>query len=77
MEYDIILHVIHVSGRRMILQGTDGISRGDYTEGVMVSRPMLEFIPLNESVIERSPTLAQWLENTLAPEGFEILDPEG
>jgi hypothetical protein len=24
MEYDIILHVIHVSGRRMILGGTDG-----------------------------------------------------
>ncbi len=26
VEHDIILHVIHVSGKRMIAQGTDGLS---------------------------------------------------
>ncbi len=31
----LILHVIHVSGKRMIAQGTDGLSCGDHTEGVM------------------------------------------
>ena len=28
-------HSIHVAGTRMIVQGTDGISRGDLGEGVM------------------------------------------
>eukprot|EP00978_Attheya_sp_CCMP212_P002155 scaffold4461_cov48-Attheya_sp.AAC.1 len=26
VKYDIILHVIHVSGKRMMAQGTDGLS---------------------------------------------------
>ena len=36
------LHVIHVSGKRMIAQGTDGLSRGEHTEGVMQGRAMIE-----------------------------------
>jgi hypothetical protein len=35
MARDLILHVIHVSGRRMIAQGTDGLSCADHSEGVM------------------------------------------
>ena len=38
---------------RMIEQGTDGLSRGDLLEGVMKGQSMLDFIPLNESAIER------------------------
>ena len=35
MTTDLILHVVHVSGRRMIQQGTDGLSRADHSSGVM------------------------------------------
>jgi hypothetical protein len=77
MEYDLLLHMVHVSGRRMILQGTDGISRGDHAEGVMVGKPMLEFVPLNLNALERSPSLVDWVNTTLVPEGFLLLDPKG
>ena len=42
------LHLVHVSGTRMMAQGTDGITRGDMLEGVMAGKPMLDFIPLNK-----------------------------
>lgn len=33
MKYGLLIHVIHVSGKRMIAQGTDGCSRGSLLEG--------------------------------------------
>jgi hypothetical protein len=33
--HDIILHVIHISGKRMKAQGTEGLSRADHSQGVM------------------------------------------
>ena len=35
MEANLFIHFIWVSGWRMILQGGDGLSRGDLTNGVM------------------------------------------
>ncbi len=35
MTHGMVIHVIHVSGKRMIAQGTDGCSRGSLMEGVM------------------------------------------
>jgi len=40
MEEDLVIHVIHVSGSRMINQGTDGLSRADQSTGVMQGLPM-------------------------------------
>jgi hypothetical protein len=77
MEYNIILHLVHVSGKPMILQGTDDISRGCHLEGVMVGRPMLEFVPLNLSALDRSPSLVDWVNTFLIPEGFVSLSREG
>ena len=50
------IYFIHVSGKQMIEQGTDGLSRGQLTEGVMRGISMQSFIPLNENVLERSPS---------------------
>jgi hypothetical protein len=36
MEHDLHLHVVHVSGLRMINEGADGLSRADHGEGVML-----------------------------------------
>jgi hypothetical protein len=30
-----ILHMLHISGKRMKATGVDGLSRGDHTEGMM------------------------------------------
>ena len=69
------LHVIHVSGRRMIAQGTGGLSRGNFMEGVMAGARMLESVPLHLNAIERSDTLRGWLK-TWIPRHSEILTVE-
>jgi hypothetical protein len=48
-----ILHVIHVAGTRMKEAGIDGLSRGDFMEGIMAGMDPLSFIPLNEGADER------------------------
>jgi hypothetical protein len=35
MAHNLILHVVHVSGLRMMAQGTDGLLRVDHLKGVM------------------------------------------
>lgn len=72
-------HVVHVSGKRMIHQGTDGLSRGCLNEGVMRDADMLAFVPLRETAVQRLDTLLQWLQETSREEGdadFELLQPE-
>jgi hypothetical protein len=41
MHKGLMLHMILVSGKRMIFQGTDGLSRGDTSIGVMSGISML------------------------------------
>ena len=62
INFSIKLHIIHISGKRMIAQGTDGISRGYFLEGVMSGRDMLDYIPLNKSGINRYPKLLSWIQ---------------
>jgi hypothetical protein len=61
MEQGFILHVVHVSGRRMIAQGTDGLLRADHSEGVMQGKPMEDFIPLHLSPTQREPAVKEWI----------------
>ena len=68
--------VSHVSGKRMIAQGTDGVSRGNLSEGVMAGRPMSEFLPFHLSATDRSPALLDWVRSWLGAES-ELLTPEG
>lgn len=65
------LHVIHVAGTRMIHQGTDGVSRGNFLEGVMAGSNMLHFIPLNKNAFERSDTLKDWIK-TWGPPNLKL-----
>lgn len=51
MRYGMVIHVIHVSGKRMIAQGTDGVSRGFLMEGVMAGDDMLSFVDLGKSAL--------------------------
>lgn len=68
--------VCHVSGKRMIAQGTDGVSRGNLAEGVMAGLPMASFLPFHLSAPERSSGLEDWVRSWLGP-SCEFLTPEG
>ena len=39
------LLITHVSGKRMMAQGTDGVSRGSLKEGVALGEAMIHFCP--------------------------------
>ena len=47
LEGRIILHMIHVSGKRMIASGVDAFSRGDTTRGVMQGNNLLSYFPFH------------------------------
>ena len=55
------IYIIHVPGTRMIQQGTDGLSRGDLTKGVMSGDDIFMHIPLTKMAIEREPKLFPWI----------------
>jgi hypothetical protein len=60
MQGKLFIHLIWVAGTRMIEQGTDGVSRGDLSNGVMTGKDMLDFVPLDQGVNARAPELAHW-----------------
>jgi hypothetical protein len=70
------LHIIHIAGTRMIAQGTDGLSRGDFLEGVMKGEEFFSFVPLHLSALERSPELEGWLRGLFPHGELETLAPE-
>ena len=61
MKGDLMIHVIHISGLRMMAQGTDGLSRGNMGEGVMQNGDLLSYVPLHLSALERSRSVADWV----------------
>ena len=61
MEAGAELFVVHVSGKRMIESGVDGLSRGDLNAGIMNGQSVYSFIPLHLSALERSPSLLNWI----------------
>jgi hypothetical protein len=70
MHGNLIIHFIHVAGKRMMAQGTDGFSRGVDTEGIMNGSSFLSFVPLNETVLERQPQpITSWVESWFGVHG--------
>jgi hypothetical protein len=76
LAFRIIVHLIHVSGKRMIAQGTDGCSRGVLMEGVMAGHDMLSFVDLAKTATERSPDLLEWIRSWTMQDQLEPLTPE-
>ena len=68
MEGSLIIHFVWIPGTRMIAQGSDALSRGDLSSGVMAGKSFLELLPLNLTAWERRPGLkaeiASWLPGT-------------
>jgi hypothetical protein len=61
----------------MITQGSDGLSRGNLSEGVMRGEEMTSFIPLHLSALERSEALKVWIASwfSLNDRPLEFLEP--
>lgn len=76
LEFNLVIHLIHVAGTRMIAQGTDGGSRGSLLEGVMTGKPMLDFVELAKSAIERYPPLLRWIRTWAGVRAISPLTPE-
>jgi hypothetical protein len=53
--------VLHVLGKRMQAQGTDSLSCGCLDAGVLAGSPMLTFVPLHQSAVDREPSLHDWV----------------
>ena len=77
MKYGLQIHLIHVSGKRMIAQGTDGCSRGFLMEGVMAGEDMLSFVDLGKSAVERHPPVLDWIRSWTEQVKIVPLTPEG
>jgi hypothetical protein len=79
LDCDVILHVIHISGKRMIAQGTDGLSRANHLQGVMQiqGKPIQDFVPLHLNPYEQEPNIKAWLDRISAGLDPTFLTPEG
>lgn len=62
------LHVVDIAGTRMMAQGTDGLSPGVLNEGVMCGDPMLSFVDISKSVVERCPKLLGYFRSWRQPD---------
>ena len=63
MEHGFVLFLVHVAGKRMIAQGTDGLSRGLLLEGVLSGKDMLSYIDLAKTALERQPALVDYVQS--------------
>ena len=62
-KYGIVIFTSHVAGKRMIAQGTDGLSRGLLNEGVMAGESFFTYVPFNLSAALRSSSLVPWVRS--------------
>jgi hypothetical protein len=79
MSGTLILHVVHVAGTRMQLEGADGSSRGDQTTGVMCGQRVLKYVPIHLSAPEVQPNLVPWIRSwwDFKRGTLTHLDPDG
>jgi hypothetical protein len=73
----IFIWFIWIAGTRMIWQGTDGLSWGDLTAGVMAGEHFLKYVPLNRTAFQRHILLHEWISGALPGENWEGLSVEG
>lgn len=78
MHNELLIHFVHVAGKRMIAQGTDGLSRGITCHGALQDGNLMQFIPLHLSVLDRQPTpITEWVTYWFGSAGpFDWLQPK-
>jgi hypothetical protein len=76
MDGSIFVRLVWIAGTRMIEQGTDGLSRGDSSSGVMAGEHFLKFVPLNKTAFQGQPLLQEWISGALPGENWQMLTTE-
>jgi hypothetical protein len=71
-KHEVFWHPFHISGKRMIKIGFDGLSRGDFDSGVMLGRDIRSLVPLGVSAVDFEdnqivPWLKSWMGNDYTP----------
>jgi hypothetical protein len=61
MEGDCWILLVHVARKRMIWQGSDGLSHGDENAGVMKREDMMTSVPLHRWAIDHSDEPLSWV----------------
>ena len=77
MTCGMTIHVVQISGKGMIAQGTDGCSRGLLIEGVMAGADMLTFVDLARGEVDWHPALLDWLRTWTISPLLVPLTPDG
>jgi hypothetical protein len=67
LRYGFVLHLVHVVGTRMIAQGTNGLSRGTFLEGVVAEKDMLSFVDVAVPAIDWHPAILELVQSWLEP----------
>jgi hypothetical protein len=67
LHFGFFLHMVHVTGMRMIAQGTDGLLRGTFSEGVVAGKDMLAFVDISLSAVERHPPILEFVQSWVGP----------
>ena len=62
IQYGFVLHMVHVAGTFMIEQGTDGLLRGFFLEGVLTGKDMLAYVDLSRLAVERYPKILDYIQ---------------
>jgi hypothetical protein len=68
IRHGFVLHVVHVAGAQMIAQGTDGLSRGSFLEGVLAGKDMLSFVDLSLLAIWQYPKVLDFIQSWMEPD---------
>ncbi|KAL7571902.1 hypothetical protein ACA910_006539 [Epithemia clementina (nom. ined.)] len=74
----LFIHIIWVAGKRMIAQGSDGLSRLDLANGVMQGINMLKYMPLHLTA-ERQGIQIRWFIKSITQElsmPWQYLSPD-
>lgn len=75
MTYGFSILMVHGSGKRMIAQGTDGISCGVLNKGVMSGKNMMDFLPLHLPPSKRDDMIISWVR-LWAGKNLKVLEPK-
>lgn len=63
-KHQVFWHPFHVSGKRMIKLGFDGLSRGYFDSGVMLGRDIRTLVPLGTSAIDfEGNQILEWVKS--------------
>jgi hypothetical protein len=59
--------MVHVVGMHMIAQGTDGLSRGTFSESIVAGKDMLAFVDIYLLAVERHPPILEFVQSWVGP----------